>query len=159
MNSRTFLIAAAAGLMAGAAWAQDAAQPQQSQAQQAQAQGGPWTDAPVLGGAAPSADCGGLHNLAGRAFCVTAPLGQMEVLSETYVSTLQDLGWLIAHGDDNRVVMIRRTGENQCDAIQMFAFYDTRKPAVPELPAYLGFATVPGNICAASAAAGTAPNP
>ena len=43
----------------------------------------------------------------------------------------------------------------------MVAFYDTTKTAVAELPAYLGFATIPGDVCAARsaapAAAGTPP--
>ena len=30
---------------------------------------------------------------------------------------------------------------------------DTTKTAVAELPGYLGFATIPGDVCAASAAA------
>ena len=37
-------------------------------------QGAPASDTPVLDGAQPSSDCGNLHGLNGRAFCVTAPL-------------------------------------------------------------------------------------
>ena len=151
MNTRTLLIAASAALLAGTALAQDAAQPQQAQPQQPQ--GGPWSDTPVLNGATAAPDCGNLHNLAGRAFCVTAPLGQMEALAESYITTLAGLGWSAVDGDNNRVVLIKRTGENQCDALQMIAFYDTSKPAVPESAAFLGFATIPGNICAPRPAA------
>lgn len=116
-------------------------------------QGQPWTEAPVLTGATAAPDCGNLHNLAGRAFCVTAPLGQMEALAEAYVASLQGMGWIAADGDNNRVVFIKRTGDGVCDGMQMIAFYDTSKPAVPEAPAWLGFATIPGNVCATPAAA------
>lgn len=149
MNTRTFLIAAAAAVLAGSTAAQDAAQPPHPQ-------GAPWTETPILTGATAAPDCGNLHNLAGRAFCITAPLGQMETLAESYVSTLQTLGWTAVDGDNNRVVFIKRTGENACDAIQMIAFYDTSKPTVPEAAAWLGFATIPGNLCAARPAAAPA---
>ena len=39
-----------------------------------------------------------------------------------------------------------------CDGLQMVAFYDTAGPAAPESPGYLGFATIPGNVCAAQSA-------
>ena len=158
MNTRTLLIAASAALMAGPALAQDAAPAAaQPQSPAPQPQGTPWTETPILPGATAAPDCGNLHNLTGRAFCVTAPLGQMEALAESYVNALQGLGWNAADGTNNRVVFIKRTGENQCDAVQMIAFYDTAKPAVAELPAYLGFATIPGNICAPRPVAATPP--
>jgi hypothetical protein len=37
--------------------------------------------------------------------------------------------------------------------MQMVAFYDTARVAVAELPAYLGFATIPGDVCGQAAAA------
>ena len=80
----------------------------------------------------------------------------MEALAESYITTLAGLGWSAVDGDNNRVVLIKRTGENQCDAVQMIAFYDTSKPAVPESAAFLGFATIPGNICAPRPAAAPA---
>ena len=154
MTAKTLLIAAVAALgFTGAA----VAQAPHTAAAPAGPQGGPWTEAPVLTGTTPAPDCGNLHNLAGRAFCVTAPLGQMETLAEAYVTTLQGMGWIGADGDANRVVFIKRTGDGACDGIQMVAFYDTSKPAVPESPAWLGFATIPGNICAPRPAAAPAP--
>ena len=166
MNTKILLIAAATALgLTGAAAAQTpyaAATPAQAAPDQAAPapagpQGQPWTEAPVLTGATAAPDCGNLHNLAGRAFCITAPLGQMESLADAYVSTLQGMGWIAADGDANRVVFIKRTGDGVCDGLQMVAFYDTSKPAVPESPAWLGFATVPGNICAPRPAPAPAP--
>lgn len=84
---------------------------------------------------------------------MTAPLGQMGALADAYVSTLEAQGWVAADGSANRVVFIKRTGENACDAVQMIAFYDTSKPAIPEAAAWLGFATIPGNVCATAPAA------
>ena len=126
-----------------------------------EAQGGPATDVPVLPNAQASVDCGGLNNLAGRAFCVTAPLGDIGVLADAYIAELQTRGWLSAGGDENRVVFVKRREAGGCEGMQMVAFYDTAKVAVAELPAYLGFATIPGDVCAQSAtppaAAGNAP--
>lgn len=116
------------------------------------AQGGP-ADVGLLPGAELSADCGGLNNLAGRAYCVTAQLGQIGALADAYIADLASKNWLAAGGDENRVVFIKRREGGGCDGMQMVAFYDTAKTAVGELPAYLGFATIPGDVCAAAAAA------
>ena len=100
-----------------------------------------------------SPDCGGLNNLAGRAWCVTAPLGQVGALADAYIADLATKNWLAAGGDENRVVFIKRREAGGCDGMQMVAFYDTARVAVAELPAYLGFATIPGDVCAAQTAA------
>ena len=122
------------------------------------ATGAPATDTPILSGAQASADCGGLNNLAGRAFCITAPLGQIGALAEAYVADFEARGWLPAGGDDNRVVFVKRREAGGCDGLQMVAFYDTAKPAIAEAPAYLGFATIPGDVCAGQTpAAASAP--
>ena len=113
-------------------------------------QGGP-ADVGLLPGAELSADCGGLNNLTGRAYCVTAQLGQIGALADAYIADLETKGWLAAGGDENRVVLIKRREAGGCDGMQMVAFYDTSKTAVAELPAYLGFATIPGDVCAAAA--------
>lgn len=129
-------LTAAASLLVGAAHAQTPAQ------------GGPATDIPLLPGAKASPDCGGLNALAGRAFCVTAPLGGVGALAEAYIADLEAKNWLAAGGDENRVVLVKRRETGGCDGLQMIAFYDTAKTAVAELPAYLGFATIPGDVCA-----------
>lgn len=152
---RTLLAASAVLLFSTAAQAQDAAAT-------TAAQGGPATDIAVLSGAQTSADCGGLYGLAGRAFCVAAPLGQVGALGDAYIADLQTKGWLPAGGDDNRVVFVKRREGGGCDGLQMIAFYDTSKVAVAETPGFLGFATIPGDVCATAtttppAAAGTPP--
>lgn len=121
-------------------------------------QGGP-ADVGLLPGAELSADCGGLNNLTGRAYCVTAQLGQVGALADAYIADLASKNWLAAGGDENRVVFIKRREAGGCDGMQMVAFYDTTKTAVAELPAYLGFATIPGDVCAAQSAAPAAGSP
>ena len=152
------LLAASAALALSAPAVQ--AQTPAPAAPQSTQQGGP-ADVGLLPGAELSADCGGLNNLAGRAWCVTAQLGQIGALADAYIADLSSKNWLAAGGDENRVVFIKRREAGGCDGMQMVAFYDTTKTAVAELPAYLGFATIPGDVCAAQsaapAAAGTPP--
>jgi hypothetical protein len=115
-------------------------------------QGAPAADTPLLGAAQPAPDCGNLHGLNGRAFCVTAPLAGVGALADTYIAHFESQGWLPAGGD-------KRKDGGGCDGIQMVAFYDTAGPAAPESPGYLGFATIPGDVCAAqpAPAAGATP--
>jgi hypothetical protein len=56
-------------------------------------------DVGLLPGAQLSPDCGGLNNLAGRAWCVTAPLGQVGALADAYIADLATKNWLAAGGD------------------------------------------------------------
>ncbi|MGV9005838.1 MAG: hypothetical protein ACOH1H_03770 [Brevundimonas sp.] len=116
-------------------------------AAQAPAQGAPATDTPVLAGATVAPDCGNLYAMAGRAFCVSAPLASVGALAEAYIEHFKGAGWLPATGEANRVVLVRRRGAGGCDGLQMVAFYDTTRPAGPEALGYLGFATIPGNVC------------
>ena len=141
---RSFLAATAALSLSTAVQAQTSAAPAPAQVQPA--------EVALLPGAQLSPDCGGLNNLAGRAWCVTAPLGQVGALADAYIADLATKGWLAAGGDENRVVFVKRREAGGCDGMQMVAFYDTTKTAVAELPAYLGFATVPGDVCAQPAA-------
>lgn len=129
-------------LSGGAALAQTPA----PQTPEPSAQGAPNIDIPVLGVAQPSPDCGNLP-LSGRASCVTAPLAAMSTLGDAYIAHLESQGWLVADGDDNRVIFAKRREGGGCDGLQMVAFYDTARPAGPEVPGYLGFAIIPGNIC------------
>jgi hypothetical protein len=142
---RSFLAATAVLSLASAVQAQTPAPAPAAQ------QGGP-ADVGLLPGAELSADCGGLNNLTGRAYCVTAQLGQIGALADAYIADLASTNWLAAGGDENRVVFIKRREAGGCDGMQMVAFYDTTKTAVAELPAYLGFATIPGDVCAAAGA-------
>jgi hypothetical protein len=143
---RSLLAATAALSLSTAVQAQT---PGQAPAAPAQVQP---ADVGLLPGAQLSADCGGLNNMAGRAWCVTAPLGQVGALADAYIADLATKGWLAAGGDENRVVLIKRREAGGCEGMQMVAFYDTTKTAVAELPGYLGFAVVPGDVCAQAAA-------
>lgn len=125
------MMAAAAALLAAPAKAQDAASPENL----------------VLPGATLAPDCGNLYGLAGRAFCVSAPLAGIAALADAYVADLQSKGWIPAGGEDNRVVFVRRRDTGGCDGLQMQAFYDTSRPAGPDAIGYLGFGPIPGNVC------------
>lgn len=121
-----------------------------------QARGVP-VEAPVLAGATVDPACGNLYGLAGQAFCVTAPLASIGALAEAYIAHFEADGWIPAGGDDNRVVFIKRKAGGGCDGMQLQAFYDTNRPAGPEVPGYIGMATVPGDICAAASAGPASP--
>lgn len=117
---------------------------------------------PILAGATPAPDCGNLYGLAGKAFCVSAPLAGIGGLADAYIADLEGRGWLPAGGDANRVVFVKRREGGGCDGLQMQAFYDTSRPAGPEATGYLGFGLIPGDVCAAGepgAAATDAPQP
>ena len=138
----TLILAAAAALFATPPAAQDApASPEQM----------------VLPGATLAPDCGNLYGLAGRAFCVSAPLAGISALADAYVADLQARGWIAAGGEDNRVVFVRRRDGGGCDGLQMQAFYDTSRPAGPEAVGYLGFGPIPGDVCASQPAPAPAP--
>jgi hypothetical protein len=111
----------------------------------------------ILPGATPAPDCGNLYGLAGRAFCVSAPLAAIASLADAYVTELEGHGWLPAGGDDHRVVFVRRREGGGCDGLQMQAFYDTSRPAGPEAVGYLGFGVIPGDVCAAGEPGATVP--
>ena len=111
----------------------------------------------VLPGATPAPDCGNLYGMAGKAFCVSAPLVAIGPLAEAYVTEFEARGWLPAGGDDNRVVFVRRRDGGGCDGLQMQAFYDTSRPAGPEAIGYLGFGPIPGDVCAAGQPGAAAP--
>ena len=131
---KTHILAAAAVLRATPVLAQEPA-------------AAPTPDQLVLPGATLAPDCGNLYGLAGRAFCVSAPLALIGTLAEAYVADFQTKGWIPAGGDDNRVVFVRRRDNGGCDGLQMQAFYDTSRIVGPESTGYIGFGPIPGNVC------------
>ena len=144
------MMAVAAVLAAGPATAQDAAPaPAPPAAMEPEAM--------LLPGATLAPDCGNLYGLAGKAFCVSAPLAGVGALADAYVSALQTKGWLAAGGEDNRVVFVRRRDGGGCDGLQMQAFYDTSRPTGPDSIGYLGFGQIPGDVCAAHPVPATPP--
>lgn len=104
------------------------------------------TDIPVQAPAVAAPDCGGL--LRAPAFCMTARMDEIGPLAESYMRQLEEKGWIAADGDDNRVIFVKRREAGGCDGLQMVAFFDTTKPQAAEAPAFLGFAYVPGDVCA-----------
>jgi hypothetical protein len=145
---KTMMVAAALALMPAAAMAQATVG--------ATGIGQP-IEAPVLPGATLDATCGNLYDMAGKAFCVTAPLASIGALAEAYIAHFESQGWIVAAGDDNRVVFIKRREAGGCDGMQLQAFYDPNRPAGPDVPGYIAMATIPGDVCAAAAAAPAAP--
>ncbi|GAA0642255.1 hypothetical protein [Brevundimonas lenta] len=147
---KTLLLAAAAVLFAAPAMAQTQASTTDTVS----------ADALILPGATAAPDCGGLYGMAGRAFCVSAPLTSIGALADAYVADLQGKGWIPADGDDNIVIFVRRRDAGGCDGLQMMAFYDTTKPTDdPAALGYLGFGAIRGDVCAAPEAQPAAPAP
>ncbi len=145
---KTLILAAAAALLAAPAVAQEPTPAPSST---------PEAEQLVLPGATAAPDCGNLYGLAGRAFCVSAPLASIGTLAEAYIADLQTKGWMPAGGDDNRVVFVRRRDTGGCDGLQMQAFYDTSRPTGPATLGYIGFGPIPGDVCAPHAPAAPAP--
>jgi hypothetical protein len=119
--------------------------------------GEPVHDVPLLGIATVAPTCGDLP-LSAPVSCVSAPLAAMSSVAEAYIDHYKGLGWLPADGDDNRIVLIKRREAGGCDGMQIVAFYDTTVAAGPATPGFLGFATIPGNICAAAPTATSTPS-
>lgn len=141
----TTMIAALAGLvLANGGMAQDPAAPSAAMPGSANV-----PSAALLEGATAAPECGNLHGLAGRAFCVTSPLAQIGSVADAYIGHFEAQGWLAAGGDDNRVVMIKRQDGGGCEGLQILAFYDESRPAVAEAPGYIAMASIPGDVCAA----------
>jgi hypothetical protein len=107
-------------------------------------------DLPLLAGATASPDCGNQPVLAG-AWCVSAPLSAMEGVARAYVAELTGDGWLVADGSASRAVLVRRKDGGGCETVQMLIVRDTSAPATAESVAWVGIATVPGDVCAAVA--------
>lgn len=110
-------------------------------------------EAPVLPGSLVDPACGSLYDLAGKAFCVTAPLASIGEVASAYVTHFEGQGWIAVGGGDNRVVFVKRRDDGTCDGMQLQAFYNTNRPASPDAPGYVAMATIPGNPCAAAPAA------
>ncbi|MDY6923008.1 MAG: hypothetical protein SWI22_03485 [Pseudomonadota bacterium] len=107
-------------------------------------------DLPLLAGATAAPDCGNQAVLAG-AWCVSAPLSAMDGVARAYVAELTGKGWLVADGGANRAVLVRRKNDGGCDTVQMLIVRDTSVPTTADSVAWLGVATVPGDVCAPEA--------
>jgi len=96
--------------------------------------------------------CGGRAALAQQAFCVTTTQAGIGAVVDAYSAAFAQQGWLAAGGDDNLIVYVKRKPDGGCDGFQMMAFADETRVAAPGAPAWLAFATIPGNVCAAHSA-------
>ncbi|HYC97268.1 hypothetical protein [Brevundimonas sp.] len=107
-------------------------------------------DLPLLAGATAAPDCGNQAVLAG-AWCVSAPLSAMDGVAQAYVAELTGKGWLVADGSDSRALLVRRKTDGGCEAVQMLIVRDTSTPATADSVAWLGVASLPGDVCAPEA--------
>ena len=140
------MMAAAAVLLAAPAMAQTSPAPLQ-------------VDIPELPTAVADPTCGGKVGLAQQALCVMTTQGAIGGLVDAYSEAFRLQSWLAAGGEDNRVVYVKRRAEGGCDGFQMLAFADESRVPGPAEPAWLAFAAIPGDVCAARPAAPAIPAP
>ena len=141
------MMAAVAALLATPAMAQQAA-PAPLQ-----------VEIPELPTAVGDPTCGGRIGLAQQATCVMTTQGAIGALVDAYSEAFSRQQWLPAGGEDNRVVYVRRREGGGCDGFQMMAFSDPARVPGPAEPAWLAFAAIPGDVCAAQPAAPATPAP
>lgn len=134
------LALAFAALLALPAAAQDAAPSAQT------------VEVPEVAGATADPTCGGRADLARIAFCIASTQAGMQGVADAYSAAFSAQGWLVGAGDANLVVFVRRKDGGGCEAFQMQAFADETRAPGPGAPAYLAFASIPGDVCAASPA-------
>lgn len=102
---------------------------------------------PDVAGTTVDPTCGGVAELARIAFCVASTQAGMQTVADAYTADFAQQGWLVGAGDENLIVYVRRREGGGCDAFQMRAFSDESRVPAPGAPAYLAFATIPGDIC------------
>ncbi len=107
---------------------------------------------PELPTAVSDPTCGGRIGLAQQAMCVMTTQGAIGGLVDAYSEAFRLQNWLAAGGEDNRVVYVKRRPEGGCDGFQMLAFADEARVPGPAEPAWLAFAAIPGDVCAATPA-------
>jgi hypothetical protein len=112
-------------------------------------------DIPELPRVTADPTCGGKPALAQQAFCVTTTQAGINDVVDAYSAAFSQQGWLAASGDNNLVIYVKRKPEGGCNGFQMLAFADDTRVAAPGAPAWLAFATIPGDVCATR----TAPAP
>lgn len=103
---------------------------------------------PELERVASDPTCGGRPGLAQQAFCVTTTQAGIGAVVDAYSAAFAQQGWLAAGGDNNLVIYVKRKPDGGCDGFQMMAFADDARVSAPGAPAWLAFATIPGDVCA-----------
>ena len=111
---------------------------------------------PEVQGATADPTCGGRAELARIAFCISATQAGMQSVADAYTAEFTRQGWLVGAGDANLIVYVRRKPAGGCEAFQMQAFANNDRVPAPGAPAYLAFATIPGDVCTGSPATGAA---
>jgi hypothetical protein len=145
---KTLTLAAAAVLFASPALAQTAA-PAAPQLN---------VEIPELERVTADPTCGGKTALVEqRVFCVTTTQAGIGAVVDAYSAAFSTQGWLPAGGSENLIIYVKRKPEGGCDGFQMLAFADDTRVAAPAAPAWLAFAPIPGDVCAAQPAAPAAP--
>ena len=104
---------------------------------------------PELATATGDPTCAGKPELARQAFCVSTSQAGIGALVDAYSAAFAQQGWLAAGGGENLIVYVKRRPEGGCDAFQMLAFADDNREPAPAAPAWLAFAVIPGDVCAA----------
>ena len=141
---KTFILAAVAALIPMAALAQTAPAPLQ-------------VEIPELERVTADPTCGGKAEVARQAFCVSTTQAGIGAVVDAYSAAFSRQGWLPAGGSNNLIVYVKRKDGGGCDGFQMLAFSDEARLPAPGAPAFLAFATIPGDVCAEHPAAPAAP--
>ena len=108
---------------------------------------------PELDRVTTDATCGGKPEIARQAFCVSTTQAGIGAVVDAYSAAFSRQGWLPAGGSDNLIVYVKRKEGGGCDGFQMLAFSDETRLPAPGAPAFLAFATIPGDVCAEHPAA------
>ena len=106
---------------------------------------------PPVEGTQPDPSCGGRQAMTTFATCLSTTQAAAEGAMQALNADFERQGWLPADGRDNRIVYVRRKDGGGCDAFQVLAFAAQQIPD-PAGSAYLAFAVVPGDVCAAPVA-------
>lgn len=113
-------------------------------------------DLPVLAGATPSPDCGGMREVMGDAgrgmVCLGAPVNAVNDLVFAYKREAASRGWADSGGAANALWMVRRGADGACERLTIVGFWDfrlTEQPA-PDTPGFVGLQVEPVRSCPAA---------
>lgn len=134
---KTLILAAAAVMIAAPAFAQTATRLPLN------------VQLPEIASATTDPTCGGNVGLAQQATCLTTTQAAINAVVDGLSADFSRQGWIAAGGSDNRVVYVKRNEGGGCEGFQMLAFADETRVQAPGAPAWLAFATIPGDVCAA----------
>lgn len=99
---------------------------------------------PLLAGAQPAQDCGGL-NLG--AVCVRTTIAQLQPVFDAYEAFFEQQGWVTIAAIENGVVLAASREGGGCDGMQIVAFVNEALGTAPESPGFLALARMTGDLC------------